>query len=105
MTSLIARLRDCIEQNERAAPNEPWLPLMREALAEIERAEWIPVSERHPPSHQVVLVHGGIAFYREQSDEWFTLTGERYPGKPIQWNVTHWRILPEPPALSAKEKP
>jgi glutamine cyclotransferase len=57
--------------------------------------KWIPVSERLPKDHDVVIVQGGIAYIRK--GEWMTLTGERYPGLPIQWTVTHWMPLPEAP--------
>jgi hypothetical protein len=63
--------------------------------------EWIPVSERLPDDNTKVIVHGGIAYIRK--GEWFTLTGERFPGKPIQWPVTHWMPLPEPPAIRSGE--
>lgn len=62
-------------------------------------AEWISVSERLPVPAKVVIVHGGIAYWRE--GEWFTLTACDWPGKRIKWKVEHWQSLPEPPAAPA----
>lgn len=64
--------------------------------------DWISVNERLPVHNDVVIVPGGIALWRQPCFEWpdgkfFTLTGERWPGKPIEWEVTHWMPLPQPP--------
>ena len=62
--------------------------------------------ESAPRDGTVIIVSGGIAYWRERLNHWegpsgwYTLTGCDYPGKPIQWNVTHWQplpALPEPP--------
>jgi hypothetical protein len=71
------------------------------ALSALDRQGWISVEERLPEDHEVVIVHGGIAYQRK--GEWMTLTGERYPGRPIQWQVTHW--MPLPPAPQINEPP
>lgn len=60
--------------------------------------EWIPVKERLPDFYQQVIVHGGIG-YLNRDGVWYTITAIDYPGKPIQWEVTHWIPLPEPPKL------
>ena len=63
---------------------------------------WQPI-ESAPKDGTVIIVSGGIAYWRERLNHWegpsgwYTLTGCEYPGKPIQWNVTHWQPLPEPP--------
>ena len=67
---------------------------------------WIPVTERLPENNHVVIVSGGIARWRDPCPEWpdgqfFTLTGERWPGLPIQWEVTHWMPLPAQPSSDA----
>lgn len=60
---------------------------------------WISCKDEYPVPYQTVIVHGGIAYCNGKT--WYTLTGEQYPGLPIQWIVTHWMPLPEPP----KEQP
>ncbi len=58
-------------------------------------SDWISVEDKLPDENTNVIVDGGIAYYRKGL--WMTLTGELFPGKPIQWIVTHWMPLPEPP--------
>ena len=62
--------------------------------------EWISVKDRLPERLDVVIVQGGIAYYLPDEEAWMTITGERWPGRPIVWNVTHWMPLPEPPEES-----
>ena len=57
--------------------------------------EWISVENQLPEDNVTVIVENGIAYIRK--GEWYTLTGERYPGKLIQWNVIHWMPFPKPP--------
>ncbi len=64
--------------------------------------EWMEISTA-PKDGTIILVSGGIAYWREKEQAWFTLTAEAYPGRPIQWEVTHWMPLPNPPA-ERKEK-
>jgi len=61
--------------------------------------EWISVEDQLPGLNKTVIVDGGIA-YLAHDRNWYTLTGEEYPGKVIQWTVTHWMPLPEPPEQS-----
>lgn len=63
---------------------------------------WISVADRKPGHRQVVLVCGGTAYYKHDSAEWFTISGEDWPGKKIQWEVTHWMPLPNPPSNSPR---
>ena len=58
---------------------------------------WISVEDELPEDNTTVIVSGGIAYIRK--GDWYTLTGERYPGKLIHWEhgVTHWQPLPPPP--------
>jgi hypothetical protein len=61
--------------------------------------DWIPVTERLPKHMEQVIVKGGIAYWRDPSPEWpdgkfFTITAMNWPGKPIQWDVTHWMPMP-----------
>lgn len=69
---------------------------------ELAAYHWIPVSERLPVARERVLVPGGIAYWMDPRPEfpdgvWFSITGIESPGRPIQWNVTHWMPLPEAP--------
>lgn len=59
---------------------------------------WISVSEALPLHHGPVLVHGGVAAYRD--GVWFTGMETPMYSRPIMWNVTHWAELPVPPALA-----
>ena len=68
-----------------------------------DESEWISVEDRLPEDNVYVIVKGGIAYYRRGKGryavcgEWWTLTGERFPGRIIQWQVNHWMPLPTPP--------
>ena len=54
--------------------------------------DWVSVDDRLPPDYEKVIVSGGIAYLRK--GVWMTITAEAWPGKPIQWNVTHWMPFP-----------
>ena len=69
--------------------------------------EWKPIDSA-PKDGTVVIVPGGIAHWRvspspidqmKNVEGWWTLTGEEYPGRPIEWEVTHWMPLPSPPPV------
>jgi hypothetical protein len=63
-----------------------------------EQPGWRPI-ESAPRDGRLINVRGGVAHWR--NDCWWTLTGEQWPGRPIQWEVTHWYplldALPAPP--------
>jgi hypothetical protein len=61
-------------------------------------SEWISVKDDMPRAGVVVIVEGGIAYHSPARGCWMTLTAEQYPGKEIQWPVTHWMPLPDPPS-------
>ena len=56
---------------------------------------WVSVEERLPEIGMPVLVDGGIAHWNHP-DCWFSHM-EGNPKPVIQWAVTHWQPLPEPP--------
>lgn len=60
------------------------------------RYQWVSVKDRMPPTDGLVIVQGGVA--RWNGTEWRTMTGYEYPGRPIQWEVTHWMPMPTLPA-------
>ena len=62
--------------------------------------EWISVEDRLPDDQVGVIVEGGLGYIRQ--GEWWSITGERYPGRPILWTVTHW--MPFPKAPDAQEQ-
>lgn len=55
---------------------------------------WISVEERLPKLGEVVIVGGGLAFY--DGELWFSAMHYSY-NREIQWKVTHWQPLPQPP--------
>lgn len=69
---------------------------MREAirLARASEREWVSCEDRLPELEVPVLVKGGVAM--RIHDGWATLMGPDY-GRVIQWTVTHWMPLPQPP--------
>jgi hypothetical protein len=66
--------------------------------AALEATQWQPI-ETAPKDGRVILVYGGIAhwYFNNDGGEWRTLTGEQWPGKRINWLVTHWMPLPAKP--------
>lgn len=48
-----------------------------------------------PRDGTVFIVPGGVAHWH--NGYWKTLTGYPFPGRPIEWEVKHWRPLPAPP--------
>jgi hypothetical protein len=63
--------------------------------------EWISVEDRLPEPYETVIVAGGVGFINK-SGTWRTplgLDGTR----DIQWKVTHWMPLPEPPTDNRKK--
>jgi hypothetical protein len=65
-------------------------------------SEWREI-ETAPKDGTVIIVPGGIAYWRERRNHWegpggwYTLTACDWPGRPIQWEVKVWQPLPEPP--------
>jgi hypothetical protein len=62
------------------------------------KTNWQPIETA--PKDKVIIVSGGIAHWR--NGEWWTLTGEQWPGRPIEWEVKHWMPLPTVAALKAE---
>ena len=71
------------------ALNEPSSPRVEAAH------NWISVKDRLPFRGDYVIIQGGCG-YLSREDVWFTLM-EGSPHRPIQWEVTHWMPLPDPP--------
>ncbi len=69
-------------------------------------SDWRITEFNKPLNGQIVIVRGGVAQYRNR----IFYTGMECPqfARPIQWTVTHWMPLPQPPAESpartSKEK-
>lgn len=58
--------------------------------------------ESAPKDGRAILVHGGVALWYVGDNcdgAWYSITGHDYPGRPIEWPVTHWMPLPSPPSL------
>ena len=58
-------------------------------------SEWISVNVAVPHDNINVILDGGVGDIR--NGDWWTVTGERFPGKLIQWSVTDWMPIPELP--------
>lgn len=56
---------------------------------------WISVKDRMPAKWERVIVEGGIGYYWDECNGWYTVTGFNEPGKPIQWHVSHWMPIPK----------
>jgi hypothetical protein len=73
-------------------------------MSEKREIVWNRTSELMPPSHEQVLVRGGIAYFRPTYSEsleaypgWYTITGCDHPGRLMRWIPAFWALLPEPP--------
>ena len=67
-------------------------------------AEWISVKDRLPERNKLVLVRavstargGNITFVGAYDGFWFLQTAADTIGLTIQYDITHWMPLPEPP--------
>lgn len=56
---------------------------------------WISVEHGMPTDGMPVLIRGGCAFW--DGSDWRTYMELDCP--VIQWSVTHWAVLPSPPAI------
>lgn len=68
------------------------------------KQEWISVKDRMPERNELVLVcaastarGGKIRFVGAYDGFWFLQTAADTIGLTIQYDVTHWMPLPEPP--------
>ena len=68
---------------------------LAEAALKRPRMQWIMTGTERPRENQVVIVHGGVAQYR-QGLFYTGMEDPRY-ARPILWPVTCWQPLPEPP--------
>lgn len=62
-------------------------------------SEWRDI-ESAPKDGTVIQVFGGVAHWND--GQWVTVSKEDWPGRPIQWDVTKWRPIPEPPQPDAE---
>ena len=70
-----------------------------DAIEELNKPRWIPVTERLPKYGEHVLVFGGVTMYVAYYDK-NRYGGERWHklnSKSHYCNPTHWMPLPEPP--------
>lgn len=79
----------------------------KEALQEREKRsmEWISVKDRlsDEPMEYIVMVKGAATpttLLYDDNGDWF----EEYYGERIDYNVTHWMPLPEPPKEDEKTR-
>lgn len=71
------------------------IPIRKKLIEIAQFDEWISVAEKLPEQGKKVLVSGGVACMRE--GVWYTGMEEPLFQRPIQWKVTHWMPLPNPP--------
>jgi hypothetical protein len=61
----------------------------------ISTVHWISTEDGMPTLNMPVLVRGGCAFW--DGSAWHTYMEPKHT--KIQWPVTHWAVLPRPPAI------
>ena len=61
--------------------------------------DWISVDEEMPEHDETVIIRGGCGYYDSRTNIWYSAISKNHLGHnaPIQWTVTHWMPLPEPP--------
>lgn len=102
MTITDEKLREAVSRLKLATSKDHWVAIdtIEAALTELMELRaantWQPI-ETAPMDGTPVLVFGGIAYWRADAHAWYTITGSAYPGRVIEWPVTHWMPLPTPP--------
>jgi hypothetical protein len=99
MDELIKKLRQLAEEQFFDYERQPYLQAA-DAIEELSKPKWIPVTERLPDVFKHVLVNiPGMAphptvqeAFREKNGMWYS-NGFRY----LADEITHWMPLPEPP--------
>lgn len=66
--------------------------------------KWMPI-ESAPRDGTQIIVEEGIVYWRENKtyshlSDWYTITGEEWPGKCLRWKPKFWQPLPAPPQAS-----
>lgn len=64
------------------------------ALGQSDALQWVDCKKEMPEPFRTVIVGGGLASWTGR--KWLSQTGAD-SGRIIQWNVTHWCALPQPP--------
>lgn len=72
---------------------------LNKLLAYYEQGQWVSVEDELPKNAMPVIISGGCGHYSHKEKNWFTnMEVDCYGAyRPIQWKVTHWQPLPEPP--------
>lgn len=103
---LVKRLRNrriCIQQSG-SLDDFPLLQQAADAIEELSKPRWIPVTERLPENDQDVLVmvhwrdypENMMCYGRKYKTRWYLWNGEL--GELIKgFDITHWMPLPQPP--------
>ena len=103
---LVKRLRNrriCIQQSG-SLDDFPLLQQAADAIEELSKPRWIPVTERLPENDQDVLVmvhwrdypENTMCYGRKYKTRWYLWNGEL--GELIKgFDITHWMPLPQPP--------
>ena len=58
-------------------------------------APWISVEDEIPKRHKVVSLKGGEGVWNGK--QWRVISFDLIVDKPLQWPVTHWQTLTDPP--------
>ena len=100
---LVKRLRaQAVYLHEKFSKNVELLDVLMkaaDAIEELSKPGWIPVTERLPKYGERVLVFGGFTMYvayydknRYGGESWHKLNSKSH-----YCNPTHWQPLPQPP--------
>jgi hypothetical protein len=98
---LVKQLRNAAQWADKGLVITPNVCLeAADAIEELSKPKWIPVTERLPKEGEFVLVYGDL--YPNKHDGGVIAVSKRmdwnyWQGFGRERNITHWMPLPEPP--------
>jgi hypothetical protein len=88
-----------LREPQRGALLEHQAAKLDEVREKLKAYGWQPI-ESAPKDGTVILVPGGIGYWKPSAEQWYTITGEAWPGRPIRWPVNHWMPQPGHPDIT-----